>query len=183
MFDAINETMKKELVNEYIMVIKREFLVEDFSLEADLCKYEVKLQEQRFVTYMTDEELKKAAEYAIDVLEELKSINNSGIDKNALTQFENEIEEKTNSDVMRLLFGYKKIESKKIKELIKEIENFRRVGGAYAMFIATPSFLCVIYSVYAAVVDRFDDEEMYWQSGIFLCRGIMKMHSEEISEN
>ena len=44
-------------------------------------QYKVILQKRKFLTDMTDQELKDTVHLAIDLMEELKEINNSGLSK------------------------------------------------------------------------------------------------------
>ena len=181
-FRLLSESQKEELIEDYIRELKANFMSDNIPVRNGLYKYDVMIQEQRFITYMTDAGLREAARYALELLEELKNINNSGMNKAAFEELEKAVEKETESDIIRVLSVWGKISTEKTAELIAKIEVLRRVGGAFAMFFARPMFCNVLYAVFDVTVDRFDDEEWYWASGFFLLRAIMKMNSEPVSE-
>ena len=172
----ISDEVRKKMVAEFQESVKTEFRKD--RIKDDLYKYEVVLQDIYFVTYMTDEEVKLSAQFTIDLLEELKEINNSGIDKK---KFEQLIEtEEENNEVMRTIKIWNIISTDRMHKLLAEIDRARRVGGAWALLIANPGLINAIWSIYEQIVDKFDDMELYEISGFFLLRAIMKMHSDEI---
>ena len=77
MFKPIDKVSRKVLEQETFIKIIDVFRKEE--LEQGCYVYEVLLQNIRFKTVMTVDELKKAISYAVDIVEEFKSINNSGI--------------------------------------------------------------------------------------------------------
>lgn len=56
----------------------REFRQEE--VEPGYHKYEVVLQIYKFITYMTEEKLKQSAKLTIDLVEEMKKVNNNGME-------------------------------------------------------------------------------------------------------
>ena len=71
-YEKISETKRNEIQNELFNTVVDCFRKE--KLEDGFYKYEVPLQEIRFVTAMTDEELKDSAQLTIDLMEELKKV-------------------------------------------------------------------------------------------------------------
>lgn len=131
---------------------------------------------------MTDEEVRLSAEFAIDLLEELKRINNNGIKRNVYEEIMGEMEREEESNIFRVIGIWNKISPEEMAKLFTKINMVRRVGGAYAILIANPRLISAICAVYEQLVDRFEDEEMYNLSGYFLLRAIMKMNSSECED-
>lgn len=155
-------------------------------IEENYYKYEVMLQNMKFETEMTDEEVKTSVKLTIDLIEELKRINNDGMNRDA---FERMVAEKlingesASKEIMQTLNIWAELKNDKISEIIGEIDEVRRVGGAWALFLANPMLISAIYAVYERLVDNFDDGDLYCQSGFFLLRAIMKMHARELDED
>ena len=76
-YEKISETKRNEIQNELFNTVVDCFRKE--KLEDGFYKYEVPLQEIRFVTAMTDEELKDSARLTIDLMEELKKSITTGL--------------------------------------------------------------------------------------------------------
>lgn len=149
-------------------------------IEDNFYKYDVTLQNIKFITTMTDEEVKESARLVVDVLEELKSINNGGIDKEALMKLEDEASEKySEKRVIAMLDAVKRFETEKLSKIISEIGKVRRVGGAWEMLVAAPGLRNGICVVFNRIVDQFDDEDIYLQCGYFLLRAVMHMNCTE----
>lgn len=170
---------------------ERSLLEEDFytsivdnyrrdKVKDNIYKYEVVLQQVKFVTYMTDEEVRAAVGLAIDLLEELKEINNSGMDKAAYEKLVAKIESEEKKEELKFIYIWKEITTERLRTIIEKIDIVCRVGGSYALLIANPFLMNAIDVVYEKLVDEFDNEELYQGSGYFLLRAIMKMHSEEL---
>ena len=138
-----------------------------------------KIQDIPFTTEMTEDELKTVARLTIDILEELKNIHNTGINKEKFKAlFQQYITE--NNDIT----GYFKIweeafRTEKMQLIFSEIDQIKRVGGAYAAIIAHPQLIQTIIVVYDVLVDAFDKEDIYCTSAYFLLRGIMRIRSRE----
>lgn len=89
-----------------------ECAVSDFRkdmVDKDVYKYEVVLQDIRFITYMTDEELKLSAGFAVDLLEELKNINNSGVNREVYERTIEEMEQEEEVNLFRVIGIWNKI--------------------------------------------------------------------------
>lgn len=176
-FEAISTEARKEIEEAFYKSIIEEFRKE--MIEEFYYRYEVVVHDTVFQTYMTDDELKKSIELTLDLIEELKEINNNGIDRKTLDKIEESIND--SNRVSRTMAVYHEFCSDKMHLIIAELDVVRRVGGAYAMLIANPVLISGIYAVYDRLVDNFDDENLYLQSAYFLLRAVMKMHSDELN--
>ena len=179
-FEKVRVEFRKEIEGILKMTIFENFQKE--VIEEDFYKYEVQLQSFKFVTYMSNEELGKSIELTIDLLEELKDLNNNGMNAQMLQEKITNIETQYQDEVMQQLAIWNEIFNEKIYEIIRELDVIRRVGGAYAMLISNPCFKSAIYAVYERLVDNFDDEKLYCQSAYFLVRAVMRMHSDKTQE-
>lgn len=148
-------------------------------IEEGFYKYEVQIQNIRFVTYMSEDEVELSARLAIDILEELKNINNSGFDRERLNETQKNAEAEKNELLSNILI-WNKLCSERLLQIIDEIDVLRRVGGAYAMLISNPGLKSAIHAVYDRIVDGFENENLYAHSAYFLLRAIMRMHSDEV---
>ena len=179
-FVKVSAEFRKEIEE-----ILKTTIIENFQKEVaeeDFYKYEVQLQSIKFVTYMSNEELEKTIELTIDLLEELKNLNNGGMNAQMLQEKITNIETQYQDELMRQLALWNEIFTDRIHKIIGKIDVIRRVGGAYAMLISNPCFKSAIYAVYERLVDNFDDEELYCQSAYFLVRAVMRMHSDETQD-
>ena len=176
----ISDAERRQLGEEWYECVVNDFRKE--MVENGFYKYEVVLQNIRFITYMTDDELRLSAGYAVDLLEELKNINNNGINRKLYELILEEIEQEEALNVLRVIKTWNRISTEELAKLIAKIDRTRRVGGAYAMILANPVLISAVCALYEQLVVRFEDEEMYNLSGYFLLRAIMKMNSNECDE-
>lgn len=182
-YAKISDEERNDVENILFSTVKEHLQVEEGT--DGYCKYVVQLQNVKFETFMTNEELRKSISLTVDILEEMKSINNNGINKECLKKLEQKIssEHKFKEDSgLNSLFIWNEIESDRVKEIVIELNQVRRVGGAYALILANPCLRSALYSVFNRLVDCFDDDNLYLKSGYFLLRAIMKMHSTEIKD-
>lgn len=177
-YEKTSNELRKEMSEDIKNVIIEQFQKE--MIEKDFYKYEVQLQSIKFVTYMSYDELEKSIELAIDLLEEMKNVNNNGMNKQMLKEKIDNIEAEHQEELIRQFAVWDEICSERMNEIIAKIDIVRRVGGAYAMLISNPCLKSAIYAVYDRLVDNFDDENLYAQSVYFLVRAIMRMHSDEV---
>ena len=177
-FEKLNNKLRSEIENGLQIAIVEQSRKE--KIEEHFYKYEVQLQNFRFITYMSDEELEQSIKLTIDLLEEMKVINNDGMDKEEVRKKVTDIENNCEDEFMRQLYMWNVLCSQEIIKIICELDVVRRVGGAYAMLISNPGLKSAIYAVYEVLVDRFDDEALYYQSAFFILRAIMRMHSKEL---
>lgn len=177
-FDVISIEFRKEIQKDLELLIVKNFQKEVG--EGEFREYEVPLQSIRFVTRMTDDELRKSIALTIDLMEELKVVNNSGMNAEKLKEKAANIESSSRDELLQQIAVWKVICNEKIYEIIREMNAVRRVGGAYAMLISNPCFKSAMYAVYDKIVDNFDDEELYYESAYFLVRAVMRMHCREM---
>lgn len=179
-FVQISDEKRKELEQRLYDKIVKTYRVEEIS--PHFYSYEVLLQNILFRTAMTDDELMAAVVCTIDLLEEFRSINNSGINREKFTEIQKAVEksEECESEIIHDIEVMQSIETEKIQEIKAKLARICRVGGAYFMLISNMGLNRVILDVYNVLVDRFDDLEIYEMSAYFMLRGIMHMHSDEI---
>lgn len=174
-FEKISKKAREKLEKIIYKTIVEEFRTE--KIKESYYQYSIKLQDTIFVTDMTDDELKESINIACDVMEELKKINNGGMDKKKLK----EIQDKEYTDeLFETLDIWNAIATEHLKELLNRADVVQRVAGAWAAIIANPVVISAITIVYEIQVDKFDDEELYAQGAYFVTRAIMKMHGIEI---
>lgn len=174
-FEKISKKAREKLEKIIYKTIVEEFRTE--KIKESYYQYSIKLQDTIFVTDMTDDELKESINIACDVMEELKKINNEGIDKKKLK----EIQDKEYTDeLFETLDIWNAIATEHLKELLNRADVVQRVAGAWAAIIANPVVISAITIVYEIQVDKFDDEELYAQGAYFVTRAIMKMRGTEI---
>lgn len=174
-FEKISKKAREKLEKIIYKTIVEEFRTE--KIKESYYQYSIKLQDTIFVTDMTDDELKESINIACDVMEELKKINNGGMDKKKLK----EIQDKEYTDeLFETLDIWNAIATEHLKELLNRADVVQRVAGAWATIIANPVVISAITIVYEIQVDKFDDEELYAQGAYFVTRAIMKMRGTEI---
>lgn len=178
-FEKIDENERKIIEGDLFDTIIGKFRRD--MIEGGYYRYEVEIQSIEFVTEMEDGELRDSIRLTIDLLEELKSINNDGLDKET---FENLLAEAKCPENENLwpLWLWNRIHTNRIDHIVQEIDTVRRVGGAWAMLIANPQLMTAALAVYQRIVDAFDDTELYATCAWFLLRSIMRMHSDPLSE-
>lgn len=186
LFRPISEEERKEIEESLYTATVEQLRCE--MIEENYYKYNVKLQNIEFWTAMTDEELRESIKLVVDILEELKLINSNGMTREVLTKLEEEASVKYDGNddkqLMITLQMSKNLESENLSKIVCELDRVRRVGGAWAVFIANPGLRSAIYAVYDRLVDHFDNDNLYQQSSFFLLRAVMHMHShEQKSEN
>ena len=176
-FNAITEEEHKKIEEILIRKVNEEFRLE--RLSDNYFKYKVELQGIEFITDMSIDEIAESAKLTVDILEELKTTNNSGLNKSELKRIEKEVKEADDSEVTQLLGIWNRITTCELTELMYELDRVRRVDGAWAMLIANPCLVSAIYAVYDRMVDSFDDDKLYLISAYFLMRAVMRMNSHD----
>ena len=78
------------------------FLVEN--MNDGFHKYDLGKEEDSYIRYVTDEELRQIIKLAIDMLEEMKVINNSGVNRTAFDKILNE--EKAKEENLKIKLKY-----------------------------------------------------------------------------
>lgn len=180
-FQKISENSRKGIEEALVIAIVESFRKEKTIREdgTELYRYEVVLKNINFVNVMSDEELKKAAELAVNLLEGLKAINNRGLDKNTYDEIFEASESGEDKQITQMLKVWNKIRTDEMTALINEIDVLRGVDGAYAMIVSDPSLINAILVVYKLIVDNFDNDDIYLMCAYFLLRAIMRVNSEE----
>lgn len=177
--DADRERLEKLLYKSTIDEYRKTKISDEYYL------YEVILQKRKFITDMTDQELKDTVHLAIDLMEELKDINNNGLNEE---KFEENLK-KVGADsgkgweLMQVLNIWQIFATEQIQKIIVEVDKAQRVGGAWAMLIANSQLKSAILSVYKIIVDNFDDSKLYYHSTDFLIRAMMNMHGQSCNED
>lgn len=188
-FEPISREERKEIEDGMVAAVKEQFQKE--KIEGKYYQYDVDLKNIQFRTYMTHKELKQAASYAVDILEELKAINNNGVNRAKFEEIKEEVSKKIKGNYEGLIpllqanGVMNQISTEKLEELVSKIADLRRVGGAYWMLMSHPHLKHALVNVYDVIVDCFDVvEECSWYdiSAFFLMRAIMRVRSEEIDE-
>ena len=186
-FEPISTEERKIIEEEIVTAVIEQFQKEE--IEEEYYRYDVFLQNIRFRTQMSHKQLALAAAYTVDIMEELKNINNNGVNRNKFEEIKKSAENNINSKYGELctlwqeLEALRQISTKKLDELVEEIAEFRKVGGAYWIIMSKPFLLQALYAVYEVIVDHFDDtEERNWYdtSAMFIMRAIMRVRSVNI---
>ena len=172
--DAERERVEKLLYKSIIEEYQKNKISEEYY------QYEVILQKRTFITDMTDQELKDTVHLAVDVMEELKEINNDGLYKEKFANHLKEVGADSGKgwELMQVLKIWQIFLTEQMKKIIAEIDKTQRVGGAWAMLLANPELESAILSVYKIIVDNFDNPKLYYHSADFLIRAIMNMHGQ-----
>lgn len=181
-FEEITVEEHSEIEEVLIKAVNDQFRKEKSS--ENYFKYEVVLQGNKFIAAMSVDEVAESAKLTVDILEELKNINNRGINRDELKRIEKQEDrhETDGDNVMQILGIWNSIKTEQLLELISKLDRVRRVGGAWAMLIANPCLISAIYAVYDRIVDSFDNDDLYMQSAFFLMRAVMQMNSDECEE-
>ena len=186
-FEPISKEEREGLEEALVTAVKEQFQKE--MVEDEYYQFDVELQSIKFRTYMTNKELKQVASYTVDILEEMKTINNNGVSRAKFEEIKESVPKKFegNHEMLRQVCHavevMKKISTETLDSLVEEIAELRKVGGAYWMLMSHPTFRQALFAVYDVIVDRFEEkEERNWYdiSAFFLMRAIMRVRSEEI---
>ena len=188
-FEPISKEEREILEEALVTAVKEQF--QKVQKENEYFQYDVELQSIKFRTCMTHEQLKQAASYTVDILEEMKEINNSGVNRAKFEELKDSVDKEIKSEksmireVSHAVVVMTHISTEKLDNLVNEIAELRNVGGAYWMLMSHPAFRQALFAVYDVIVDRFEEkEERNWYdiSAFFLMRAIMRVRSEEIDE-
>ena len=138
----------------------------------ELYEFDITIQKIKFISYLSKNELKKSVHMVIDILEELKKLNNSGMDKSQLEKIEKKVES-IQDYVMQTFQIWNKISTENLEKLIEQTLEIRNVNFTTAIIFDRPKMISAIISVFFMQVDKFDDEELYELSVWFLLRTFM----------
>lgn len=173
--ERLEKLLYKEIIMEY-----RETKISD-----EYYQYKVILQNKKFLTNLTNQELKDTVHLAIDLMEELKEINNSGLNKERFEDYLKEVGADSGKgwELMQVLNIWQFLATEQMKEIIAEVDKAQRVEGAWALLIANPQLHSAVLSVYKIIVDAFDNQKLYYHSADFLVRAMMNMHGQSCNED
>ena len=138
----------------------------------ELYEFDITIQKIKCISYLSKNELKKSVHMVIDILEELKKLNNSGMDKSQLEKIEKKVES-IQDYVMQTFQIWNKISTENLEKLIEQTLEIRNVNFTTAIIFDRPKMISAIISVFFMQVDKFDDEELYELSVWFLLRTFM----------
>ena len=138
-------------------------------------KYDVTVQNNCFSCHYTDEQMGSIASMCLELIKELKRINEGGYTRENLEEAIAENEE----DIFQVIHAYNSFSTDRMEEIVSQLGDVTRVGGAYYMLISKPGFIQGIYVVFKASIDRMDDIQTIFDSLYMLIRLAMRMCSEE----
>ena len=168
--ELISTVKRNNYIKSFVEIIKGDFQTE--IKENGINTYEFPVLHDVYRAYMTDEQLDKTVEYAIDIIEELKKQNMNGLTGNV---FEEKVKQADNSIV-----SYQICLNVEIKRMVHEIDKLFLLDPAASEIIVNQELYSVIFAIYKQLVDKFDDEEMYQHALDLLIRGIMRMGYEPL---
>ncbi len=183
-FESIDLAYRTELESLLYETIVKEARTDE--RKKGIFEFIVTIEDVRFRTYMSDSDLLEAIVYAIDLLEELKTINNSGLDSASFKEMLAERREAMkgkDEDECKIYLGLKVVHSiytEKLCEIKGKLAEICCVGSIGFAFIFSPLMDKIIYEIYQQIVDHFDEEERYVASALFILRDIIKMRSEDL---
>jgi len=185
MFEEITIQKRNDLEQELYEAIKSQFQKEE--LEDGYYLYEVKLQDAVFITSMRDDQLRTASQYAIDILEEFKRINNSGMNRVKFNSLVEEVKKSSQNDsdisyIMEPIEVMDSIATERLRELKLNIARLCKVGGAYWVLISNPCFVSALFAVFESIIGNFNNEDHYRISAYFLLRAIMNIRSKQLND-
>lgn len=167
------EFIKKEVLRS-IMENDNPYIVKNGEM------YDVHAVNLHFKCCYTDEEMEQIASLCLELLEELKRINNSGYTREELNKAAEEAEKKS-LDICRIMDICKTFMTERAEEIVAKLGQATRVGGAYYMLLSRPTFMSAIYVTFDALIDQLEDPNAYLTALFMLVRMAMHMHCDEIS--
>ncbi len=162
-YEPISKEERELLEEALITAVKEQFQKE--MVEDEYYRYDVILQNITFRTNMSHKELKCVASYTVDILEEMKKINNNGVNRAKFEEIKESVPKKlegnyeTLRQVCHAVEVMKEISTETMDRLVDEIAELRKVGGAYWMLMSHPTFKQALFAVYDIIVDRFEEKE------------------------
>lgn len=165
--ELISTVKRNNYIKSSVEKIKEDFQTE--IKENGINTYEFPVFHDAYRAYMTDEQLDKTVEYAIDIIEELKKQNMNGLTGNV---FEEKVKQADNSIV-----SYQICLNAEIESIVHEIDKMFLLDPAASEIIVNQELYSVIFAIYKQLVDKFD-VEMYQHALDLLIRGIMRMGYE-----
>lgn len=169
--ELVSTEEKKNYVKKYYEKIQEDFLTE---IKNDgINTYEFPVFHDEYIAHMTDEQLEKTVEFAIDILEELKKQNNEGLNKSTFNEKVSKAEVGMVSHQICL--------NDNIRSMVHSIDEMFLLNPFDAEIIVNQELYSVIFAIYFQLVDNFDNE-MYGYALDLLIRGIMRMGYEPVQK-
>lgn len=179
MFGMISKEERLEIEDGLYKHIIRDCWADKKEKDKEFLILYAQLQNIQFKTKITESDLRESVRLTIELLEELKQINNNGLNKEKFTDLMQQ-KIKHNEDISGYLGVWNKaFNNDGMIKLMHDIDRTQRVIGAFAIFMANPIFVQTVVVVYDVIVDNFDDKEKYMACTSFLLRGILRMNAEE----
>ena len=111
-----------------------------------------------------------------------KALNEEGYTKAEMEKVKEQVQ-KEEFDILKRIHVYNSFHTQITDDIICRLGEITRVGGAYYMILSRPTFISGINSVFNAIIDKFDDVELYFTALYMLIRVAMHMHCEEIDDD
>lgn len=189
-------TIKKYSAEEQSLIVKKiiKDIKDNFKVDSvdSLDVYEVEIQDQKFRCAYTEDEINSVSLLVCEMVEKMKERIDDGIDQDRLDQEWNDYEKDENlgevKKYIKILYFVKTIMNEEMWVLFAKIAGTMRVGGAYFMLMAGPSFQSAIYSCYDVFLRYINEDETLRDIEpetyvpYFLMRAAMQMHSKEIND-
>lgn len=141
--ELISTVKRNNYIKSSVEKIKEDFQTE--IKENCINTYEFPVFHDAYRAYMTDEQLDKTVEYAIDIIEELKKQNMNGLTGNV---FEEKVKQADNSIV-----SYQICLNAEIESIVHEIDKMFLLDSAASEIIVNQELYSVIFAIYKQLVD------------------------------
>ena len=170
------QSMKNEALRR-IMENENDYVVKDGEM------YDVHAFSLHFRCCFSDEEMDQIASLCLELMEELRSINDSGYSREDLERAKEEVKESVDTEsIFWYLNVCKRFMTEKADKIVRKIGVTARVGGAYYYFISRPTFMQAVYYIFDGTIDNFTDVNDYFTAFFMLILMAMHMHSDEVAE-
>ena len=173
------ETSIGSNINYYFREALPSYVDEDNEKKIMIYRYNVSMFDDqiKFTTYMSEDEVRMTCKYAVDIIEELMLINNSGLTKEQykLIYDRNKIMESEYDNLKEI---WNRIKTERLEKIMTELIEFRGISDLSAYTISLPYLRSIIINMYDRIVDRFDDKDMFYLVVSYIARGIMRMGEE-----
>lgn len=143
-------------------------------IKKDGDKYDVTIQNIHFSCNYTDEQMGSIASLCLELIKELKQINEGGYTREKLEEAIAEDEE----GIIQAVHAYNSFRTDRVEEIVSQLGDITRVDGAYYMLVSRPGFIQGIYVVFDAAIDGMEDEQTIFDALYMLIRLAMRMNGE-----
>lgn len=141
--------------------------------------YDVHANNLHFICTYSDEEIEMIADLCLELLEELRRINEAGYTKEDMLAAKT-INRKGFEDFFDCYRIYETFRTERIENIIDRLGETTRVGDAYYLMVSKPTFISGICAVFDVIIGRFEDAELYFSALFMLIRVAMHMHCDEL---